>query len=82
MNFRPALIAAPPLSIVPKPVAPVRKPGTWGPLAEPVDPLDTWTRARAQSLLTGMHFRDGSSSPDTIPIDQARDLVRWSSPQT
>lgn len=56
---------------------PVRKPGTWGPLAEPVDPIDNLNRYRTQSLLCGFVYRDGKTNPDTITIDQARDVLRW-----
>lgn len=67
------------VSHTPKPKA--RKPGTWGPLSAPVDPLDTFLRSRAQSVLTGFHFRDGSSVAPFLPIEQARDVIAWHSPE-
>lgn len=69
------------LRAVPKAKLPPRKPGTWGPLSEPVDPIDTLTRSRAQSLLCGMRYRDGGTNPGTLSIDQARDVLAWSQPQ-
>lgn len=68
------------LRLLPKVSAPVRKPGAWGPLAEPVDPLESTLRYRAQSLLAGMRYRDGSTNPDTLTLDQARDVLAWHNP--
>lgn len=78
--------AQPEPAVAPEPVlapepAPAPEP-TWGPLAEPVDPLDTWHRMRAQSALTGMAYRDGSRSPDTLTLGQARDVLAWYRPRS
>lgn len=51
--------------------------GPWGSLAEPVYPEDTDTRIRAQSLLCGVVYRDGSTNPDTLTLEQARDVLAW-----
>lgn len=56
----------------------VRNPGKWPPLAAPVFPMETHAMCRAQSLLTGLRYRDGSSNPDTLTFTQARDVLRWS----
>lgn len=69
------------LRVVVAPPKPARKPGTWGPLSAPVDAGDNFTRARAQSLLTGFQFRDGSSVAPFLPIEQARDVIAWSNNQ-
>lgn len=55
----------------------VRAARKWPPLAAPVFPMDTHMRSRAQSLLTGTRYRDGSTNPDTLTLDQARDVLRW-----
>lgn len=53
-------------------------PPKWrGTLAEPVQPMDTHTRMRAVSLLVGIEFLDGTRHPDTLTLDQARDVLRW-----
>ncbi len=65
------------LRLLPKSAAPIRKPGTWGPLAEPVDPTDTLQRMRAQSLLSGFQFRDGSTCCPPLSLGQARDVLAW-----
>lgn len=44
-------------------------------------PMDNVLRARAQSLLAGMHFRDGSTNPDTLTLAQARDVLAWANPR-
>lgn len=54
-----------------------KKPAKWMALSAPVLPLETDQRMRAQSLLTGLRFRDGSRSPDLLTIDQAQDVLRW-----
>jgi hypothetical protein len=56
-------------------IAVTRKPSAKWPsrLAAPVDPLDTFRCARAQSLLTGGEI--GVCPP--LPIEQARDVLRW-----
>lgn len=40
-------------------------------------PLDITHRARAQSLLAGTPYRDGSTNPGTLTLDQARDVLAW-----
>ena len=57
----------------------LRKPAVvaWPQLSEPVFPADTQVRMRAQSLLAGMRFRDGSTNPDTLTLAQAHDVMRW-----
>lgn len=49
----------------------------WTALSEPVLPLETDQRIRAQSLLTGLRYRDGSTNPDTLTLAQAQDVLRW-----
>lgn len=49
----------------------------WPTLSEPVFPADTDARVRAQSLLAGLRFRDGSTNPDTLTLPQAQDVLRW-----
>lgn len=58
--------------LVPK--APFKR---WPQLSEPVFPSDTDARIRAQSLLTGMEFADGTTNPDTLTLAQAQDVLRW-----
>ena len=70
------------LKLVHKPVLPPPRPGTWPTLADPVDPLDTLTRMRAQSLLAGLRYRDGSANPDTLTLAQARDVLAWATHRT
>lgn len=41
-------------------------------------PLDNTTRSRAQSLLAGTPYRDGSTNPGPLTLDQASDVLRWS----
>lgn len=65
------------LRAVPTAKLPPRRPGTWGPLAEPVDPTDTLQRMRAQSLLSGIQFRDGSTCCPPLSLGQARDVLAW-----
>lgn len=45
-------------------------------------PLDNVARSRAQSLLAGTAYRDGSTNPGPLTLDQARDVLRWATPQT
>lgn len=49
----------------------------WSALSEPVFPNETAARARAQSLLAGITYRDGSTNPDTLTLSQAQDVLRW-----
>lgn len=66
------------LKLVRKPAAlPSPTPGKWSRLTDPVDPLDTLARSRAQSLLAGLRFRDGTTNPDTLTLAQAQDVLRW-----
>lgn len=51
---------------------------TWGPLAAPVDPLETQTRIRAQSILSGPLL--GACPPLTLA--QAHDVMAWYRPRT
>ena len=55
----------------------VRATRKWPPLPAPVFPMETHARYRAQSLLTGPRYRDGSTNPDTLTFDQAQDVLRW-----
>ena len=52
--------------------------GIWGPLAAPVDPLETVARARAQSLMTPTPR--GGACP-SLTIEQARDVLAWYAPR-
>lgn len=60
-----------------KPAAKGQSIQKWTPLSEPVLPLDTMARIRAQSLLTGLRYRDGSTNPNALTLDQAHDVLRW-----
>jgi hypothetical protein len=40
-------------------------------------PLDNMARSRAQSLLAGTAYRDGSANPGTLTLAQAQDVLRW-----
>lgn len=53
------------------------KPGTWPVLSKPVDADETAVRIRAQSLLCGMHYRDGSSQCPPLTYSQALDVLLW-----
>lgn len=44
-------------------------------------PLDTQARMRAQSLLAGLTYRDGSTNPGTLTLEQARDVLAWATPR-
>ncbi len=44
-------------------------------------PLDTQARMRAQSLLAGTTYRDGSTNPGTLTLEQARDVLAWATPR-
>lgn len=41
------------------------------------DPMENHVRSRAQSLLCGLRYRDGSTNPGTLTIAQANDVLRW-----
>lgn len=59
-----------------KPLPPA--PGVWGRLSTPVDPGETQTCIRAQSILSGPLI--GACPP--LSIDQARDVLAWFNPAT
>ena len=40
-------------------------------------PLDNQSRIRAQSLLAGTAYRDGSTNPGPLTLAQAQDVLRW-----
>lgn len=40
-------------------------------------PLDNVNRCRAQSWLAGIGYRDGSTNPGTLTLDQAHDVLAW-----
>lgn len=44
-------------------------------------PMDNVHRSRAQSLLAGTTYRDGSTNPGPLTIAQAQDVLRWASPR-
>lgn len=48
---------------------------TWG--SARTLPLDNVNRCRAQSWLAGTVYRDGSTNPGTLTIDQAKDVLAW-----
>lgn len=41
------------------------------------DPLENTLRMRAQSLLAGTAYRDGSCNPGTLTRAQAQDVLAW-----
>lgn len=41
------------------------------------DPIETVSRSRAQSLLAGLTYRDGSTNPGTLTLPQAQDVLAW-----
>lgn len=47
----------------------------WG--ATRTDPIETVSRSRAQSLLAGATYRDGSTNPGTLTLAQAHDVLAW-----
>ena len=53
------------------------KPGTWPALSKPVDADETAARIRAQSLLCGLQYREGSSQCPQLTYSQALDVLRW-----
>ena len=44
-------------------------------------PLDRMARSRAQSLLAGTVYRDGSTNPGPLTLAQAQDVLRWALPR-
>lgn len=48
---------------------------TWG--SARTLPLDNVNRCRAQSLLAGATYLDGSTNPGTLTLAQAQDVLRW-----
>jgi hypothetical protein len=48
--------------------------------AAPTDPRDVALRMRAQSLLCGLPFRDGSTQAPPLSTQQARDVLAWHDP--
>ena len=40
-------------------------------------PLDNQARSRAQSLLAGIGYRDGSTNPGPLTLAQAHDVLAW-----
>lgn len=50
------------------------KPGTWGPLSEPINALDNFTISRAQSLMSPTP-KGGACPP--LTLEQAVDVLRW-----
>lgn len=59
---------------------PPAKRGVWGPLAPPVDPMETVERARAQSLMSPTP-RGGVCTFEDLTLAQARDVLAWYRPQ-
>lgn len=55
----------------------LRTSAKWPALAAPIYPEDTDQRIRAQSLLAGIAYRDGSTNPDSLTLAQAQDVLRW-----
>lgn len=46
-------------------------------LTKPQYDNENYYRYRAQSILTGMEFQDGSKHAPILPIEQALDIVNW-----
>lgn len=46
-------------------------------LAPPVFASDTHYKQLAMSILTGMEFLDGDRYGPVLPVEQAKDVVRW-----
>lgn len=44
------------------------------------DPMENHVRSRAQSLLCGQRYRDGSANPGALSLAQAHDVLRWYAP--
>lgn len=51
----------------------------WG--AARTVPMDTQARMQAQSVLAGTPYRDGSTNPGTLTLDQAHDVLAWATPR-
>lgn len=49
-------------------------------LSRPVDADETHLRMRAQSLLSGIRFFDGSTACPPLTLAQARDVIAWYRP--
>lgn len=41
------------------------------------DPLELNARSRAQSLLAGITYSDGSTNPGPLTLPQAQDVLAW-----
>lgn len=41
------------------------------------DPMENHLRVRAQSLLAGITYRDGSTNPGPLCSAHARDVIAW-----
>lgn len=50
--------------------------------AAPTDPQDVALRMRAQSLLCGLPFRDGSTQAPPLTSEQAHDVLAWLAPES
>lgn len=46
-------------------------------LTKPQYDDENYYRYRAQSILTGMEFQDGSKHAPILPVEQALDVVNW-----
>ena len=46
-------------------------------LTKPQYQDENYYRYRAQSILTGMEFQDGSKHAPLLPVEQALDVVNW-----
>lgn len=46
-------------------------------LTKPQYGEENYFRYRAQSILTGMEFQDGSKHAPILPVEQALDIVNW-----
>ncbi|MFN3310118.1 MAG: hypothetical protein ACK40R_00230 [Thermomonas sp.] len=40
-------------------------------------PMDNVQRSRAQSLLAGLTYQDGSTNPGPLTLAQAQDVLAW-----
>lgn len=49
--------------------------------AAPTDPREVALRMRAQSLLCGLAFRDGSTQAPPLTTEQAHDVLAWAQPK-
>ena len=55
-------------------VRPVRWPGR---LATPVFAGDLHYQQMAMSILVGTEFADGDRWPPVLPVEQAKDIMKW-----